>query len=86
MFNKNDNVFMGKLKEETNAQQEKIIHQSQIVPGTIKQRHIESNKQLIQTGAIADRPENPTTLFYFATDENKLYFYNIGTWYSVNFS
>ena len=85
MLKKEDNVFMGKLEDEK-GEQEKIIHQSQIVPGTIKQRHLENNKQLIQTGPISNRPKDPITLFYFATDEDKLYFYNSGSWVSVNFS
>lgn len=77
---------MGKLDPIDEKQDENIIHQSQIVPGTIKQRHLEANRYLIQIGGIASRPETPTSLFYYATDEDKLYFYNSGSWKSVSFS
>jgi hypothetical protein len=59
------------------------IHQSEIPPGTIKQRHIEA--MIIFSGTLANRPANGSTekVAYFATDNNRLYIWNGTAWVST---
>lgn len=82
------NVLEGGLPEQK-REEKKSLHQSDILPGTIKPRHIASNHNLIETGTIANRPDGNTRVaFYLATDENKLYYYNkiSSSWVSVTLS
>lgn len=49
-----------------------VLHQSDVLPGTFKQRHLEANLYAIKFGLAADRPTSPGTnshyFAYFATD------------------
>ena len=58
----------------------KRLHQSDIPPQVIKQRHIEA--QIIFFGLAADLPANGDTqiLAYYATNTNVLYLWDGTTW------
>jgi hypothetical protein len=80
------NILMGKQPESQGVEQEPL-HQSMILPGMIKQRHIGENCRVVQFGDDADLPDGTShTKAYFATDTNKLYLYNGTAWVSVTLS
>lgn len=63
------------------------ITQDRIIPDAVKSRHLgEPNRYLI-SGVIADRPTGRIVgqgaVYFFATDENKLYIHNGTAWKSV---
>ena len=67
---------MGNLEEQKLVGR-KIIHQTDILPGTIKNRHLQSNVHAVNIGNIADRPDGTTHIkIWFSKDENKLYIWN----------
>lgn len=61
-------------------------HQSDILPGMIKRRHIEDKVTVF--GLDADLPTDNSSgiSVYFATDTNKLYCYNGSAWVSTTLS
>lgn len=64
-----------------------VIHQSQILPNTIKEEHLESNVHAIKFGLAANRPSGSThTKCYFATDTNDLSIWNGSNWVAVTLS
>lgn len=64
------NIFDRTLKQELEPR--KVLHQSDILPGQIKQRNMEPGLYGIKFGLAADRPTTPGTdgsfFAYFATD------------------
>lgn len=64
-----------------------VLHSSEILPGTIQQRHIESNALLIFTGLAADRPDGSTHVkAYFATNTGVLSIWSGTAWLSTTLS
>ena len=69
------------------SDQSKVIHQSDLLPGIIKPRHIGDNCQVIQFGLAADIPDGSTWIkAYFATDTDELSLWNGNSWVSVTLS
>lgn len=66
------------------------IHESDILPGTIKQRHIGQGAKIVFFGDASDRPSDGSTQIkvFFARDESKLYIWNStnDAWESVTLS
>jgi hypothetical protein len=57
------------------------LHQSDIPPGVIKQRHIEAN--IIFFGLAANKPSGSTEVkAYYATDTNVLYLWDGAAWHA----
>jgi len=57
----------------------RTIQQSDILPGGVKQRHLEA--MIIFRGLAADRPDGTTeVLAYFATDTDTLSIWNGSAW------
>jgi len=65
--------------------EERPLHQSDITPNTIKQRHIDG--LIIFTGLESDLPDGGSEVeAFFSTDTNKLFLYNGTSWVSVSLS
>lgn len=63
----------------------KRVTQVDIVPGAVKQRHIEA--LIIFTGVLANLPDGSTEVkAFFATDTNDLYIWNGASWVSTTLS
>jgi len=72
------NVFRQPEKEKIEkklVEQNRPLHQSDLLPKIVKNRHIDGI--IIEKGLIADIPSGTTnTKAYFAEDESKLYIWN----------
>jgi len=70
------NVFESNIEIQP-IQRRRVLHASDILPGTIEQRHLKRGL-IIFRGLVADRPSNGGTHIqaYFAEDESKLYIWN----------
>lgn len=80
------NILEGQL-ERKRSEERPVIHQSQILPGTIKARHLGAKLHVVKFGDADDRPDEPGRIkAYFATDTNVLSFYNGTSWVSVTLS
>jgi len=68
------------------------IHQSDIPPATIKQRHLGDGNRFIRSGLEANLPTSGegtsinSTAYYFCVDSNKLKIWNGVNWVSVTLS
>ena len=63
------------------------ILQQDIIPGSIKMRHISEGVPYIRSGLVADKPTSGEASMqgspvYFATDTDTLYIWNGTTWVS----
>jgi hypothetical protein len=64
-----------------------IIHQSQIPPNVIKQRHLDASLTTIKIGASTNLPDNGNEIrAYFATDTGVLSIWSGSAWLSVTLS
>lgn len=78
------NIFERKTEEQP-IEQRKPLHQSDIMPGQIKQRHCEA--WLVFHGLAADKPNGSSHVkVYFETDTGKLQIYNGSAWVSTTLS
>jgi hypothetical protein len=69
------------IREELNAMRIRIISQFDILPKTIKQRHIDG--VIIFFGLAADLPSGGTEVkAYYATDTDVLYLWDDSAWQS----
>lgn len=81
-----DNIFT-RMVDHTLKGTQRVIHSSDILPNTIKQRHLESNAWIIFTGLAADRPDGSSHVrAYFATDTFVLSIWTGSAWKSVTLS
>jgi hypothetical protein len=68
------------------------IHQSDIVPDAVKQRHMGEANRFIRSGLEKDLPiegegtSSNSTAYYFCTDSNKLKIWNGTSWVSTTLS
>jgi|GEM_PF-5429144 len=80
----NPNVFEHKTEEKP-IEQRMPLHQSDIVSGLIRQRHISG--WIIFSGLAADKPDGSSDCkVYFETDTGKLQIYNGSSWVSTTLS
>ena len=81
-----------KIKKDIEELKERRIHQSQIPPGTIKQRHMGSGPMFIRAGLEAQLPSMgedtapDSTAIYFCTDSGKLKIWDGSEWLSTTLS
>ena len=70
------NIFDRK-QEPFKVDKKTVLHQSEILPGSIPQRAIKEGL-IVFRGLVADRPTTGSEekQVFFATDENKLYIWN----------
>lgn len=70
-----------------NLEDRPVLHQSDILPRTIKQRHLEPNAQIIFFGLSTAIPDGSSHVkAYFETDTNKLKLWNGTAWVSTTLS
>lgn len=79
------------LKKEVKVLKQKRIFQQDIVPQSVKGRHIGEGPWLVRSGLDANKPSVPPTgtdssAIYFATDTDKLYIWNGAAWVSATLS
>ena len=80
------NIFDKNLEEKP-VTSIRTLHSSDILPGTIEQRHLKSPFKIIKLGLAADIPDGSTeTKIYFATDTGDLSIWNGSAWLSVTLS
>ncbi len=73
------------LEERIHTRTNRILHQSDFMPGIVKARHIEG--MIIFRGLAADRPSGTTEIqAYFATDSGVLSIWDGGAWLSTTLS
>jgi len=76
-----------RFKQERALLDKRPIHQADILPGTIKERHLGANLRVIQFGLETNLPDGSThTKAYFCTDSGKLKLWNGSSWLSVTLS
>ena len=65
-----------------------FIFQVTLSPDVVKQRHMGEGIRFVRAGLVADKPTTPERdgSVYYATDENKLYIGDSGSWLSATFS
>lgn len=72
------------VEEEVSIRIREVVTQSQILPGTVKQRHVDGT--IIIRGLAADRPSDgdaSKTWAYFATDAGVLSIWTGSAWLST---
>ncbi len=83
--------YLNNLQKRITKLESKRIMQMDILPGSVKQRHINEGVIFIRSGLDAKLPtKGETTVtgqpFYWATDTGKLYAWNGTAWKSATFS
>lgn len=65
-----------------------VMTQVEYLPDSIKQRHIGEGVRFIRAGLVASRPTTPEKdgAVYYATDEDKLYIGDGGSWLEETFT
>lgn len=78
-----------KLKKEIEILKQRRVSQSDVIPSTIKSRHIGEGVPYLLTGLATDLPAEgflnadiATTSVYFAYDTDTLYIWNGSAWVS----
>ena len=72
------------LSEEISA----IKGQFDLLPDSVKERHVGEGVRFIRAGTVANRPTTPEKdgAVYYATDENKLYIGDTDAWLEETFT
>jgi len=81
MINQEDRIEIEGMIEE---RVKKVIGQMDILPDSVKQRHVGEGVRFIRAGLVANRPTTPERdgAVYYATDEDKLYVGDGSSWLS----
>jgi hypothetical protein len=76
---------LNQLEEEVKTLRNRLIYQDRIIPGSIKQRHLEAN--IIFTGLAANKPDGSTEVkAYFETDTGVLNIWDGSQWLTITLS
>lgn len=79
--------LMKQNKEAKPLERSSVLHQSDILPGTIKARHLDADLHAIKFGVAADKPSEPRFIkAWFETDTDKLCIYNGSSWVCTTLS
>ena len=80
------NLLKGKLESQPVVSM-RTLHSSDILPGTIEQRHVRSPFKVVKFGLAADIPDGSSDVkAYFATDTGDLSMWDGSAWLSVTLS
>lgn len=75
-----DNVMKRDI-EDIPIVRERVLHSSDIIPGTVQQRHITQNNFLVKFGLSSNRPDGTSHVrVYFATDTGVLSMWDGSSW------
>lgn len=81
-----DNVFNRELKP-FELKKKETLHSSDLLPNSIKGRHLESNMYAIYFGLSTNRPDGSThAKAYFSTDTGVLSIWDGSQWLSTTLS
>ena len=73
--------------EEQKIEERDILHQADIPPGLVKQRHLQTNSMIIFRGLAADIPDGSTQVkAYFSTDSGELNIWDDSAWLTTTLS
>lgn len=73
--------------EEQQFELKSTMHQSDLLPGIVKEEHLQTNIHAVRFGLAADRPSGSThTKIYFATDTGVISAWNGSAWVSTTLS